>query len=55
MTYTEYINLVEAITGHQKFLLKCRELPTVALSHHLKIRENDQRQLFSLLTGTNVL
>ena len=40
MTYTYYINLVEAIIRHQKFLLTCRELPTVALSHHVKIREN---------------
>ena len=40
MTYTYYINLVEAIIRHQKFLLTCRELPTIALSYHVKIREN---------------
>ena len=40
MTYSYYINLVEAIIGHKKFLLTCREFPTVALSCHVKIREN---------------
>ena len=39
MTYTYYINLVETIINHQKFRLICRELPTVALSNHVKIRE----------------
>ena len=33
------INLVDAIIRHRKLLLTCRELPTVALSHHVKIRE----------------
>ena len=40
MTYTYYINLVEAITGHQTLLLACRKFPTGALSFHVKIREN---------------
>ena len=40
MTYTYYINLVGAIIGYKKFLLTCRELPTVALSYHVKIIEN---------------
>ena len=39
MTYTYYINLVEAIIGHQMFLQQCRELPTVALPYRVKIRE----------------
>ena len=34
-----HINLVEAIIRQRKFLLTCRELPTVALSHIVKIRE----------------
>ena len=33
MTYTYYINLVEAIIKYQKFLLTYRELPAVALSY----------------------
>ena len=36
MTYTYCINLVEAITRHQKLLLTCRELPIVALWSHAK-------------------
>ena len=41
MTYPYQINLVEAIIGHQRFLIVLhRELPTVALSYHVKIGEN---------------
>ena len=40
--YTYYISLVEAIIRHQKLPLACRE-PAVALSLHVKIRENYQR------------
>ena len=36
---TYCINIVEVIIRHQKLLQTCRELPTVALSHHMKIRE----------------
>ena len=32
--------LVGDINRHQKFLLICTELPTVALPYHIKIREN---------------
>ena len=39
VTYTYCINLVEVIIRHQKLLQTCRELPTVALSYHVKIRE----------------
>ena len=39
MTYGYCINLDEAIIKHQKFLLTCRELSTVALLYHVKIRE----------------
>ena len=39
VTYTYCINLVEAIFRHRKLLLTCRELSTVVLSHHVKIRE----------------
>ena len=39
VTYTCCINLAEAIIRHRKLLLTCRELPTVVLSHHVKIRE----------------
>ena len=35
-----YINLVAAIIGQQKFLLTWRELPILAVSHHVKIRKN---------------
>ena len=31
--------LIEAVIRHQKLLQTCRELPTVALSQHVKIRE----------------
>ena len=37
---TSYINLVDAMIRHQNFHLVCRELPAVALSHHVKVREN---------------
>ena len=40
VTHTYSYNLVEDIIRHQKLLLICRELPTVALSYHGKIREN---------------
>ena len=40
MTYTYGIKLTDAIFRHQKLLLICKELPTVALSYHVKIREN---------------
>ena len=40
VTYTYCIRIVEAIIRHQKLLQTCRELPTVALSYHVKIREN---------------
>ena len=40
MTCTYFIDLVEAIIRHQKLLLTCRELSTVALSYHVKIRKN---------------
>ena len=39
VTYTYCINLAEAIIRHQKLLQTCRELPRVALSYHVKIRE----------------
>ena len=39
MTYKYYINLIEPIIKHQNFLLICRELPTVALSYHVTIRD----------------
>ena len=39
VTYADCINLVEAINRHRKLLLTRRDLPTVALSHHVKIRE----------------
>ena len=38
------ISLVETIIRHQKLHQACRELPTVALPHDVKIRENYQRQ-----------
>ena len=38
MTYTYCINLDEVIIRHQKLLQTSRELPTVALSYHVKIR-----------------
>ena len=38
MTFTNCINLVKAIIRHRKLLLTCTDLPTVALSHHVKIR-----------------
>ena len=37
---TCYMNLVEAMIWHQQFHLACRESPTIALSHHVKIKEN---------------
>ena len=37
---TCYMNLVEALIRHQKFHLACRESPTIALSHHVRIKEN---------------
>ena len=37
---TCYMNLVEALIRHQKFHLACRESPTIALSHDVKIKEN---------------
>ena len=40
MSYTYYINLVETIIKHQRFLLTCKELPTVALSYYVKVKEN---------------
>ena len=40
LTYTYYINLVAAIMRLQKFLLTWRELPTLAISHHVNVREN---------------
>ena len=36
---TYCINLVKVIIRHQKLLQTCRELPTAALSYHVKIRE----------------
>ena len=39
VTYAYCINLVEVTISHQKLLLTYRELPTVALSYHVKIRE----------------
>ena len=39
LTHTYCINLVEVIIRHQKLLLTCRELPTVAFSYHVNIRE----------------
>ena len=39
VTYTYCINLsTYFIIRYQNWLLACRELPTVALSHHVKIR-----------------
>ena len=38
------MNLVAAIIRQQKFLLRRRELPTLALSHHVKVSENYQCQ-----------
>ena len=40
MTHTYYISLAEAIIGQQKYLKTRRELPKVAHSYHVKIREN---------------
>ena len=43
MTYTYYINLIEIIISHQKFVLTCRGLLIVvalSISNHVKIREN---------------
>ena len=39
VTYTYCIILVESRITHQKLLLTYREVPTAALSHHVKIRE----------------
>ena len=38
------INLVETIIRHEKLHLASRELPTVVLPHHVKIRESYERQ-----------
>ena len=38
-TNTCCMNLAEVIITHQKLFLTCRELPTVALSYHVKIRK----------------
>ena len=51
---TYCINLVEVRIRHQKLLQTCRELPTVALSYHVKIRELWTSGGVLPLTGTNV-
>ena len=38
MIYKYYIDLVDVVFRHEKLLLTRRELPTVALSYHVKIR-----------------
>ena len=40
VTYTYGIKLINAIFRHQKLLFICKKLPIVALSYHVKIREN---------------
>ena len=39
VTYICYINLVEDIIGHQKFLLTYRQWPMVATAYRVKLRE----------------
>ena len=48
LTYTYYINLVATIMRQQKILLTWRELPTLAISHHVKVTVREE-----ILTGRN--
>ena len=38
--YTYYINFFEVIIRQQKLRVSYRELPTIALWHHVNIRKN---------------
>ena len=48
LTYTYYINLVATIMRQQKIFLTWRELPTLAISHHVKVTVREE-----ILTGRN--